>query len=109
VKLPTPRVLDPIYHMPKSTTPKKKEATMTAKKPATVKPKYPVVRVPEAAEYFVVKSKTARAELIGVYDATFNALNFERIAHATTGTKLDRALVDLKEAKKRIKELEAAK
>jgi hypothetical protein len=192
MNLPSPRVLDPIYHMPKS-TPKKKEATMTAKKPATVKPKakaaeapyrptvgdvvkivkdtcyhrcaigtvltiqiddkgsvpyyprpcmnhqgtwfkpedcelvtkaadvvkapkeakpkpkYPAPRVTEPVDKLKITPKTTKAEITVAFDFAIDALCLECTNHAITGTKLDRALVDLKEAKKRIKELEAAK
>jgi hypothetical protein len=196
VNLPTPRVLDPIYHMPKS-TPKKKEATMPTKKPATVKPKAQAAEVPyrptigdvvkvlgdkgsdhgyrnghigtlttvmrdgmsciidnakrkpwisgeelelvtkaadvvkatkeakpkpkatvkpkypmprEAITYGVaITGKTTKESIKGMLDLTIEIHNGTLKDLATTGTKLDRALVDLKEAKKRVKELEAAK
>jgi len=106
--------VDPLDHYPirrkvtESTKKPKEQKTMTAKKhkPTAKASKYPPARTPEVVEYFVVKSKTTRTEVIGVYDETFSALQFQLGSHATTGTKLDRALVDLKEAKKRIKELE---
>lgn len=116
----------------KPTTPKTKETkSMTTKKPgtshgkptakgmkealkpkATVKPKYPAARevvgilIPD---YRNPKSKATKAELVDqVFDLWDTAIEARREL-ATTGTKLDRALVDLKEAKAKIKALEAGK
>ena len=131
--------LDPAFHLvPKSTTtqkPKEPKTMQTTKKPGTThgkptvrgmkvekKPttakvsKYPAPR--EALgimipDYRNPKSKATKADLVDqVFDLLDTALDARKDL-ATTGTKLDRALVDLKEAKKRIKELtkgtEAAK
>lgn len=108
------------------TTPKTKETkTMTTKKPgishgkptakglrvqpkATTKPKYPAPR--EALTYGVtVIGKTTKESIKGLLDMTIEIHNKTLQDLATTGTKLDRALVDLKEAKAKIKALEAAK
>ena len=84
------------------------------KKPATAKPKYPAARVQREliAEAKPLEKRT-KAELIET--AQDLAVQFHNLAadHCIAGTKLDRALVDLKEAKAKIKELakgtEAAK
>lgn len=117
---------------PTETTPKTKETkTMTTKKPGTshgkptakgmkdalkpkakpAKPKYPAPRevvgilVPD---YRNPKSKATKADLVDqVFDLWDTAIEARREL-ATTGTKLDRALVDLKEAKAKIKELSKA-
>lgn len=102
-----PRILDPIYHMPKSTT-KQKEPKMTQKKPTTKKPKYPAPR--EAVTYgCAVQGKEPKELIKSMLDLTVEIHNGTLKDLAATGTKLDRALVDLKVAKARIKELEAAK
>ena len=121
--------LDPTYHLV-STTPKTKETkTMTTKKPgtshgkptakgmkealkpkakATVKPKYPAPRV--ALEYTpIVTPKTTKDGLHTELGFVVHEWNKEKQEHAATGTKLDRALVDLKEARAKIKSLEATK
>ena len=60
-------------------------------------------------DYRNPKSKATKSDLVDqVFDLLDTALDARKDL-ATTGTKLDRALVDLKEAKKRIKELEATK
>ena len=117
-----------VDHYRKLDTPKPKETkTMTTKKPgtthgkptakgmkaalapkATKKPKYPAAR--EAVgimipDYRNPKSKATKAELV---DQIFDLLETATEARkdlATTGTKLDRAIVDLKEARAKIKEL----
>lgn len=110
----------------KSTQKPKEPKTMTTKKPGTPhgkptakglrvekKPtaakvsKYPAPRVQREieTEYGDMAKKT-KAQLIDYL--TWTAEQFHNLAadHCIAGTKLDRALVDLKEAKKRIKELE---
>jgi len=83
---------------------------MTAKKPATVKPKYPEPRVAFVAfDATKIRKDATRDELRSRCSILSDDLTMAYGEIATTGTKLDRALVDLKEAKKRIKELEAAK
>ena len=115
----------------KPTTPKTKETkSMTTKKPGTPhgkpttkgmkvalkpkakaapKPKYPVPRVQRVliAEAKPLEKRT-KAELITTAEDL--ATQFHNLAtdHCITGTKLDRALVDLKEAKAKIKELSEA-
>lgn len=110
-----------------TTTPKTKETkTMNTKKPgtshgkptakglraqpkakATVKPKYPAAR--EALTYGVtVTGKSTKESIKGLLDLTIEIHNGTLKDLATTGTKLDRALVDLKEAKAKIKELSKA-
>ena len=120
--------LDPAFHLvPKSTTtqkPKEPKTMQTTKKPgtthgkptakgmevekkpATAKPKYPAARVQREliAEAKPLEKRT-KAELIET--AQDLAVQFHNLAadHCIAGTKLDRALVDLKEAKAKIKEL----
>ena len=76
------------------------------KKPATAKPKYPAPRVQMEIQAFATPlDKMTKPELqavIGDYRAQFNNLAAD---HCIAGTKLDRAIVDLKEAKAKIKEL----
>ena len=76
------------------------------KKPATAKPKYPAARVQREliAEAKPLEKRT-KAKLIET--AQDLAVQFHNLAadHCIAGTKLDRALVDLKEAKAKIKEL----
>ena len=76
------------------------------KKTATAKPKYPAARVQREliAEAKPLEKRT-KAELIET--AQDLAVQFHNLAadHCIAGTKLDRALVDLKEAKAKIKEL----
>lgn len=73
---------------------------------ATAKPKYPAARVQREliAEAKPLEKRT-KAELIET--AQDLAVQFHNLAadHCIAGTKLDRALVDLKEAKAKIKEL----
>lgn len=124
--------LDPTYHLV-STTPKTKETkSMNTKKPGTshgkptakglrVQPKtapkpkakpvkYPAPRVQMEIQAFAKPlDKMTKPELqtvIGDYRSQFHNLAAD---HCIAGTKLDRALVDLKEAKAKIKALEAAK
>lgn len=78
----------------------------------TKKSKYPKAR--ETVERVIPNYKAAPKSVTKetLIDECFELvcdLNAERKLHAATGTKLDRALVDLKEAKRRIKELETAK
>ena len=84
--------------------------------PKAIKPrtasKYPKAR--EAVERIIPNYKAApksvtKDTLIEECFELLGDLNAERKLHASTGTKLDKALVDLKEAKARIKELEAFK
>ena len=79
------------------------------KKPATAKPKYPAARVQREliAEAKPLEKRT-KAELIET--AQDLAVQFHNLAadHCIAGPKLDRALVDLKEAKAKIKELSKA-
>lgn len=68
------------------------------------KPKYPAPR--EALTYGVtVTGKTTKESIKGLLDLTIEIHNGTLKDLAATGTKLDRALVDLKEAKAKIKEL----
>lgn len=120
-----------IWKPTKSTQKPKEPKTMTTKKPGTShgKPTAKGLRVekkPTAAkvskypaprealgimipDYRNPKSKATKSDLVDqVFDLLDTALDARKDL-ATTGTKLDRALVDLKEAKKRIKELEATK
>ena len=85
------------------------------KKPTAAKvSKYPAPRV-QIAALVPVKSldKMTKLELIETYYVLRDQFDNQAADHCIAGTKLDRALVDLKEAKKRIKELskelEAAK
>lgn len=85
------------------------------KKPTAAKvSKYPAPRV-QIAALVPVKSldKMTKLELIETYYALRDQFDNQAADHCIAGTKLDRALVDLKEAKNRIKELtkgtEAAK
>ena len=113
----------------KPTTPKTKETkNMTTKKPGTshgkpttkgmkvaLKPKAKPVKAKylaprEALTYGVtVTGKSTKESLKGLLDLTIGIHNGTLKDLATTGTKLDRTLVDLKEAKAKIKALEAAK
>lgn len=85
------------------------------KKPTAAKvSKYPAPRVQIAALVPVKPlDKMTKAELIEAYEVLKEQFDNQAADHCIAGTKLDRALVDLKEAKKRIKELskelEAAK
>ena len=114
------------YRATKSTQKPKEHKTMTAtKKPGTShgkptakglrvenKPtaakvsKYPAPRV-QITALVPVKSldKMTKLELIETYYALRDQFDNQAADHCIAGTKLDRALVDLKEAKKRIKEL----
>ena len=68
------------------------------------KPKYPAPR--EALTYGVtVTGKSTKESIKGLLDLTIEIHNGTLKDLATTGTKLDRTLVDLKEAKAKIKEL----
>lgn len=114
-----------IWKPAKSTQKPKEPKTMTTKKPGTShgkptanglrvekKPtaakvsKYPAPRVQREIETKYGRAKKTKAQLIDCL--TWTAEQFHNLAadHCIAGTKLDRALVDLKEAKKRIKELE---
>lgn len=118
---------DPTYHLV-STTPKTKETkSMNTKKSGTthgkptakgmkealkpkaktvVKPKYPAPRVQIAALVPVKPlDKMTKAELIEAYGVLKEQFDNQAADHCIAGTKLDRALVDLKEAKAKIKEL----
>ena len=121
------------YRAIESTQKPKEPKTMTTKKPGTThgkptakgmkvekKPtaakvsKYPAARVQIAALVPVKPlDKMTKAELIEAYGVLKEQFDNQAADHCIAGTKLDRALVDLKEAKKRIKELakgtEAAK
>lgn len=129
------------YYRAIETTPKTKETkTMTTKKPgashgkptakgmkealkpkakpveakAAPKPKYQAPRVQIAALVPVKPlDKMTKAELIEAYGVLKEQFDNQAADHCIAGTKLDRALVDLKEAKAKIKELskgtEAAK
>ena len=108
-----------------STQKPKEPKTMTTKKPGTShgkptakglrvenKPtaakvsKYPAPRVQIAALVPVKPlDKMTKLELIETYYALRDQFDNQAADHCIAGTKLDRALVDLKEAKKRIKEL----
>jgi hypothetical protein len=85
------------------------------KKPTAAKvSKYPAPRVQIAALVPVKPlDKMTKLELIETYYALRDQFDNQAADHCIAGTKLDRALVDLEEAKKRIKELskelEAAK
>lgn len=99
-------------HFRQITTQKPKETKMTTKPSATttklakVLPKYPKAR--EAEEYQpTITTKTTKDVLANEVGFLVFEWNKEKREHATTGTKLDRALVDLKEARKRIRDLEA--
>ena len=77
------------------------------KKPTATKvSKYPAPRV-QIAALVPVKSldKMTKLELIETYYVLRDQFDNQAADHCIAGTKLDRALVDLKEAKKRIKEL----
>lgn len=86
--------------------PTTKDLLAHPKAKATPKPKYPAARVQMEIQAFATPlDKMTKPELqtvIGDYRAQFNNLAAD---HCITGTKLDRALVDLKEAKAKIKEL----
>jgi hypothetical protein len=129
--------LDPAYHLvsttPKTKTPKETKTmteNMNTKKPGTShgkptakglrvqpkatkvtqKPKYPAARVQIAALVPVKPlDKMTKAELIEAYEVLKEQFDNQAADHCIAGTKLDRALVDLKEAKAKIKALEAAK
>lgn len=117
----------------KPTTPKTKEKksmteNKTAKKPGTShgkpttkgllaqpkakttpKPKYPEPRVQrELITGAKPLEKRTKAELIATTQDLSNQFNNLAADHCIAGTKLDRALVDLKEAKVKIKELSKA-
>lgn len=86
-----------VVKAPKESTPAK-----------SMKPKYPAPR--EALTYGVtVTGKSTKESIKGLLDLTIEIHNGTLNDLATTGTKLDRALVDLKEAKAKIKALEAVK
>jgi len=115
-----------IWKPTKSTQKPKEPKTMTTKKPGTShgkptakglrvekKPtatkvsKYPAPRVQIVALVPVKPlDKMTKLELIETYYALRDQFDNQAADHCIAGTKLDRALVDLKEAKKRIKELE---
>lgn len=79
-------------------------------KPTAKASKYPAPRVASAAfDATKIRKDATRDELRSRCSILSEDLTKAYGEIATTGTKLDRALVDLKEAKKRIKELEAAK
>ena len=81
---------------------------MNQKKPTTTKPKYPAPR--ESVVFGIsIAAKATKEQVRHILDLTIETHNGTLKELATTGTKLDRALVDLKAAKARIKELEAAK
>ena len=114
--------LNPDFHLVPTKKPKETK-NMNTKKPGTShgkstakglrvqpkaktaqKPKYPVPR--EALTYGVtVTGKSTKESIKGLLDLTIEIHNGTLNDLATTGTKLDRALVDLKEAKAKIKEL----
>lgn len=119
------------YYRAIETTPKTKETkNMTTKKPGTShgkptakgmkealkpkakaaqKPKYPAPRVQIAALVPVKHlDKMTKAELIEAYGVLKEQFDNHAADHCIAGTKLDRALVDLKEAKAKIKELSKA-
>lgn len=120
---------DRIYTIKKPTTPKTTKETKTMKKPGTThgkptakglratkkaveakKPKYPAPRVQISALVPVKPlDKMTKTELIETYYALRDQFDNQAADHCIAGTKLDRALVDLKEAKAKIKALEAAK
>ena len=122
---------DLIYNIKENTTPKTKETkTMsTTKKPGTShgkptakgmkealkpkttpKPKYPAARVQISALVPVKPlDKMTKTELIETYYALRDQFDNQAADHCIAGTKLDRALVDLKEARAKIKSLEATK
>ena len=83
-----------------------KKPSTPAAKPAKVLPKYPKAR--EALTYGVsVTGKTTKESMKGLLDLTIEIHNGTLKDLATTGTKLDRALVDLKAARARIRLLES--
>lgn len=110
----------------KPTTPKTKETkTMNTKKPGTShgkpttkgllvqpkakaapKPKYPAPRVQREliAEAKPLEKRT-KAELIATAEDLVTQFHNLAADHCIAGTKLDRAIVDLKEARAKIKEL----
>ena len=87
-------------------TTKGMKGALKPKAKATPKPKYPAPRVQMEIQAFATPlDKMTKPELqtvIGDYRAQFNNLAAD---HCIAGTKLDRAIVDLKEAKAKIKEL----
>ncbi len=81
------------------------------KKPTSAKvSKYPAARVQVVSQTPAKHlDKMTKLELIETYYALRDQFDNQAADHGIAGTKLARAIVDLKEAKKRIKELEAAK
>jgi hypothetical protein len=85
--------------------------------PKAIKARGPVSKYPKAREaveriipnYKAAPKSVTKDTLIEECFELLEDLNAERKLHAVTGTKLDKAMVDLKEAKARIKELEGAK
>ena len=113
---------DPSFHLvPTTPTTKETKMTQTTKthgKPTAKglrvpkkaveakKPKYPAPRVQiTALEPVKPLDKMTKAELIGAYGVLKEQFDNQAADHCIAGTKLDRALVDLKEAKAKIKEL----